>query len=190
MISCPAKIFSSKRTQDPNLGAKIIGGNGKNGANVIRIQNDKFEWELVLAIDIGVALKILINHEVCLNSSEVVSEFKKLSDCKIPVIKKDEPADVDRGIIVQVEPEKRPYPYLTEENSSVRANDFESATNGKLKSETDAIQIPKPGYDLAHCKERGFYGLMTQDSWVMIHEKRFERHQNTNTIINSRWSIV
>ena len=79
------------------------------------------------------------------------------------MIKKDEPADVDRGIFVQVKPEKRPYPYPTEENSSVRANEFESTTNENLKSETDTIQIPKPGYDLAHCKERGFYGLMTQD---------------------------
>ena len=73
------------------------------------------------------------------------------------MIKKDESADadMDRGIIVQVEPEKRPYPYpATEDNSSIRANDFESATNENLKSQTDTIQIPKPGYDLAHCKER------------------------------------
>ena len=77
-------------------------------------------------------------------------------DCEIPVIKKDEPSEPDRAIIVQIEPEKRPYQYLPSEEDSAteKSSDFDYFVNENNKNQIDPISIPKPGYNLSHCKER------------------------------------
>ena len=81
--------------------------------------------------------------------------FNIFLDCEIPVVFKDEPSEPDRAIIVQIEPETRPYPFsLPEEDSpSERANDFDSNINEIVTDGINPISIPKPGYNLSHCKE-------------------------------------
>ena len=69
------------------------------------------------------------------------------------MIKKNEPSVPDRAIIVQIEPEKRPYPYSSSEEDSAteKSSDFDYLENDK--KQIDPISIPKPGYNLGHCKE-------------------------------------
>ena len=81
--------------------------------------------------------------------------FNIFLDCEIPVVFKDDPFEPDRAVIVQIEPETRPYPFsLPEEDSpSERANDFDNFINENDKNRVDRISIPAPGYNLNHCKE-------------------------------------
>ena len=83
-----------------------------------------------------------------------VSLLKFIKDCEIPVIKKDEESVPDTAVIVQIEPEKRPYPFYSPEEDSPtgKANDFDYSVNDK--NGINPVSIPKPGYNLSHCKER------------------------------------
>lgn len=76
-------------------------------------------------------------------------------DCQIPVVSKDETSEPDRAIIVQIEPEKRPYPFSSSEEdlSTERAYDFDNIINENDRNRVDPISIPAPGYNLDHCKE-------------------------------------
>ena len=75
------------------------------------------------------------------------------------MIKKDEESVPDRAVIVQIEPEKRPYPFSSPEEDSPteKANDFDysdfHSVNGNDKNGINPVSIPKPGYNLSHCKE-------------------------------------
>ena len=71
------------------------------------------------------------------------------------MIKKDEVSVPDRAVTVQIEPEKRPYPFSSPEEDSPteRANDFDYTVN---ENDKNGISIPKPGYNLSHCKEWDF----------------------------------
>ena len=107
----------------------------------------------MLEIDIVAVPRILINHEVSLNSNSQLENI--FLDCEIPVINKDEPSEPDRAIIVQIEPEKRPYQYSPSEEDSamVKSSDFDYFVNDR-PNQIDPVSIPKPGYNLSHCKER------------------------------------
>ena len=71
------------------------------------------------------------------------------------MIKKDEVSVPDRAVIVQIEPEKRPYPFSSPEEDSPteRANDFDYTVN---ENDKNGYSNPKPGYNLSHCKEGDF----------------------------------
>ena len=75
------------------------------------------------------------------------------------MIKKDESLQDNAAVIVQVEPEKRPFQYPAEvdaDSSSQRAIDLDYSTNENVISSTDSINVPEPGYNLSHCKVRDF----------------------------------
>ena len=79
------------------------------------------------------------------------------------MIKKDEELVPDRAVIVQIEPEKRPYPFSSPEEdlpTEREEDDFDysdfnsvSSFNENDKNGINPVSIPKPGYNLSHCKE-------------------------------------